>query len=76
MPMTDAAFSAKIKSEIIAQKGAPLDDSKLQAFCDAMGAANAEYIQANAVVTITTAAAAGVTPGGASVPVTGTGTVG
>lgn len=53
MPMTDSGMSAAIKAAIIAKKGAPpaAGAQDLQDFCDSVGKAVVEYIQANAVVT-------------------------
>ena len=51
MAMTDAGLSAMIKSKIEGLYGAPDKDSELQNFCNALGAAIVEYIQANAVCT-------------------------
>lgn len=64
MSMTGSGLSAVIKSEMETQFGAPDDPSKLQKFCDAMGDAIVEYIQANAVVNV--ASVSGVTPGGSN----------
>lgn len=67
MAMTNGGLSAKIKTEIEAIYGAPDDDARLQQFCDALGKAIVEYIQANAVVT-----ASGPDPQGGTQNVTGT----
>jgi hypothetical protein len=48
--MTDAGLSAAIKAQIEAEFGTPSDSARLQKFCDAMGKAIVDYIQANADV--------------------------
>lgn len=61
MSMTGPGLAAVIKSEVIAEYGPPDDESKLDNFANALGQAIVEYIQANAVVTVT-----GVSSGGSS----------
>jgi hypothetical protein len=81
--MTPAGLSAKIKQELDARFPDPVPgfEGGYQDFCDAIGTAVVEYIQANAVVTssVAVASVSGVTPGGGSSGSgtgTATGTVG
>ena len=67
MPMTDAGLSAAIKAKL-ESNFTFVDMTQLQNFCDDLGAAIVEYIQANVTVEPGTFT----TPSGA---VTGTGTV-
>ena len=58
-------MSAKIKTELDAKFGASVSgyDGLMQDFCDAMGKAIVEYIQANAEVASTGTVTAGVASG-------------
>lgn len=53
MSLSFASMSASIQAEIIVQFGSPADSTRLQEFCDALGKAIVENIQANAVVHVT-----------------------
>lgn len=72
MPMTGANLAAAVKNEIAA---IPADARTHDAVWNAIGSAIVAYITANALVTITTATATGVTAGPAAVPVTGVGVI-
>ena len=68
MAMTPSGLSAMIKSEIESKFGSPTSIPELQNFCDAMGAAIVDYIQASAEVSVQTP---GAFAGGATLPGTG-----
>lgn len=59
MPMVVAGLSAAIKAEIEAEFDTPQSEEILQKFSDAVAKAVVEYIQANALVTVTSGAGAG-----------------
>jgi hypothetical protein len=73
MPLSAAGLGTKIKDEIIAALGTPADSTQLTTFCNAVGKAVVDYVQANAVVTSTGTVTSGAGLGGS---VTATGTVG
>jgi len=59
MPLTKAALSTKIQTEIIAVFGAADDASKMKDFADALAKAIVDEIKANALVTGTVTSGAG-----------------
>lgn len=69
MALSFASMSASIKTEIQALYGVADDPTKLQKFCDALGKAIVENIQANAQVTVTVTT---VQAGTSTAPGTGT----
>lgn len=74
MAMTNSGMSAAIKTEIQAIPGISItDEQELENFCDAVGKAIVEYIQANADVTAGLPPPIGLNVGGS--PVSGTGKV-
>lgn len=50
MPLTPVSLSSKIKTQLEAVYGSPVDDKKLQDFCDAIAKAVIEEILTNAVI--------------------------
>ena len=73
MALVGPALGAQIKTEIIAAFGPPADAEQLTKFCNALGKAIVEYVQASATVTINNAVV--VSGAGAGGQVTGTGVV-
>jgi len=64
MAMTETGMGAAIKAAIIALSGAPANDTELTNFCNALGKAIVDYIQANAVANGTCPSGGGPLSGG------------